>query len=267
MYENFRDTAMEVARLAGQEALRFWRNPHNTRFKGPRDIVTEADVAAERAAVALITSRYPDHAILAEEGGDLASDSCGAEFKWIIDPIDGTTNYARGLPIFTVSVAVAQNGRPIAGALYEPLADQMYHVVRGGGAFCDDRPLSCTSNGIIEDFLIGVDWPRAEDTRARLLEAVLAASSRVGGWRTLGSAALGIAMVGAGILDAYVHPTLHTWDMAAAGLIVEEAGGMVTGLNGSPSWWNESTCLASNGRAHRELSVFFESVSRPLISR
>jgi myo-inositol-1(or 4)-monophosphatase len=260
MYQKLRTTAMDAARLAGQEALRFWRRPHNSRFKGPRDIVTEADVAAERAAVALISSAYPRHAIMAEEGGAVVGDPLASRFKWIIDPIDGTTNYARNLPIFTVSVAVARNGRPIAGALYEPLSDQMYHAARGEGAFCGDRPLTCSARDQLDDFLIGVDWPRDEDTRSRMMQATLVASPRIGGWRSLGSAALGIAMVGAGILDAYVHAALHAWDMAAAALIVEMAGGRVTGLNGSPRWWNESTCLASNGLAHGELLEMFQSV-------
>jgi len=261
MYEQFRETAMAAARLAGREALQRWRAPHTTRSKGPRDIVTEADIAAEHVAVELILSNYPNHAILAEEGGETAGDSQFSEYQWVIDPIDGTTNYARGLPIFTVSVAVAQNGRPVAGALYEPLHDQMYHATLGGGAFCDDRRLACTEQQSLSGFLVAVDWPRGEDIRSRMLKAILACSAQIGGWRTLGSAALGIAMVGAGIVDAYMHPSLHAWDMAAAGLIVEEAGGRVTGLNGSTDWWAGASCLASNGHAHGALLDLFQSIS------
>jgi len=260
MYEQFRETAMAAARLAGREALQRWRAPHTTRSKGPRDIVTEADIAAEHVAVELILSNYPNHAILAEEGGESAGGSHVSEFQWIIDPIDGTTNYARGLPIFTVSVAVAENGRPVAGVLYDPLQDQMYHAIRGGGAFCDDQKLACSTRGALPGFLIAVDWPRDEAVRSRMFEAALTHSAQIGGWRTLGSAALGIAMVGAGIVDAYMHPSLHTWDMAAAGLIVEEAGGKVTGLSGSPNWWEGASCLASNGHAHDALLDLFQSI-------
>ena len=260
MTEALRQTAMAAARLAGQEALRRWRGPHETKHKGLRDIVTEADLAAERAAVDLILSNYPNHAILAEEHGNYAAESATSEFVWIIDPIDGTTNYARGLPVFSVSVAVSQGGRPVAGALFDPLRDEMYHARQGAGAFCNDRRLSCSSRSELIDFLIGVDWPRDETLRGRLFQAIAACSPQVGGWRSLGSAALGIASVAAGVLDAYVHPTLWPWDMAAAGLIVEEAGGRVTGLDGSARWWEGTTCLASNGLCHDALLGLFQHI-------
>lgn len=261
MYDQLRDTAIAAARTAGREALRRWSDPHDSRSKGPRDIVTEADLAAERVATELILSYYPNHAILAEEGGELAGDSCAPEYRWIIDPIDGTTNYARRLPIYTVSVAVAHKGRPVAGALYDPVRDQMYHATLGGGAFCDKQRLSCSTRRSLPGFLIAVDWPRSEEARTRMLRAILACSAQIGGWRSLGSAALGIAMVGAGIVDAYLHTTLHPWDMAAAGLMVEEAGGRVSGVDGSPHWWEGESCLASNGRAHDALLDLFRSIT------
>ena len=251
---------MRAARLAGQEALRAWHEPHVTRHKGPRDIVTETDIVAERIIIDTILADYPDHAILAEESGLSANDVDGSGFQWRIDPIDGTTNYARGLPFFSVSVGVMQDGRPVAGAVYDPLRDQMYHATKGTGAFCNDRRLECSSRDRLIDFLIAFDWPRDEACRSRLIQAMLACSPQIGGWRSLGSATLGIIMVAEGVVDAYLHPTLLPWDVAAAGLIVEEAGGCVTGLNGSKDWWEEHACLASNGLPHDALLDLFQQV-------
>lgn len=261
MKEALCETAMKAARLAGQEALRAWRGPHAPRRKGHRDIVTEADIVAEKIIIDTILMDYPGHAILAEESGPSANggeDSAG--FQWRIDPIDGTTNYARGLPFFSVSVGVMRDGQPVAGAVYDPPRDQMYHATRGSGAFCDDRRLECSSRNRSIDFLIAFDWPRDEAYRSRLIQTMLARSSQIGSWRSLGSAALGIIMVAEGVADAYLHPTLLPWDVAAAGLIVEEAGGCVTDLDGSKDWWEEQACLASNGLAHNALLDMFHQI-------
>ena len=260
MRESLCALAMKAARLAGQEALRLWREPHDTRHKGPRDIVTEADLAAEKVIVDTIQAQYPDHSILAEEGGLSPNAGQPAEFQWIIDPIDGTTNYARGLPFFSISVAVAERGRPLAGALYDPLRDRMYHAMRGGGAHCDGRRLSCSRRERLIEALIALDWARDEAVRSRLLRAVLACSPQIGSWRSFGSAALGIALVAEGGADAYLHGSLLPWDLAAAGLLVEEAGGRITGLDGSPAWWRERACLATNGLIHDQLLELFRGV-------
>jgi myo-inositol-1(or 4)-monophosphatase len=255
MSSPFLETAILAARRAGQEAAGLWRGALSTRFKGPRDLVTDGDTLAERIIVEAIQSRFPDHAILAEEGG-LTAGHADAEFLWLIDPIDGTTNYARGLPVFTVSVAVTQAGRSLAGALYDPLRDQMYYAERGAGAFCNGQPLEPSRRTRMIDLLIGHDWPRDDGCRAQVTRLVGLLSPNVGVLRSFGSAALGICLVAAGGFDAYIHPTLQPWDKAAAGLIAEEAGARITTLDGAPEWWVGPTCFASNGLVHELLMPY-----------
>ena len=246
-------TAIEAARLAGQELVRLWRTPLDTRSKGLRDIVTSADMAAERLVIETIRRHYPDHVIFSEESGESAGAGAGAAFQWFIDPLDGTTNYARGIPYFCVSVAVMRDSMPLAGAVYDPLHDRLYHALRGNGAYCKDRRLACSGRSRLLDLLVAFDWPRDDASRSRIARLVLEITCRVGGMRSLGSAALELCAVADGSADAYVHPSLRAWDTAAAGLIVEEAGGRVTEMDGSPAWWQGTTCLASNGLAHEPL--------------
>ncbi len=244
-------TAVEAARRAGAELARLFRQPRQTRDKGPRDIVTDADMAAERAAIATIRERFPDHAILSEEGGGEAN--AGA-LQWIMDPLDGTTNYARGLPYFCVAIAVAEpTGRPLVGVVYDPLRDALYHAQRGGGAFCNERRLAVSQRQRLLDLLALFDWPRAEGPRARIVRMAGALSPAVGSLRNMGSAALALCGVAEGAGDAYFHLTLNAWDMAAAGLIIEAAGGRVTSIAGAADWWSGETCLATNGLIHDEL--------------
>jgi len=249
-----RQVAMEAARLAGAELLRRWRGPLGTRSKGLRDIVTDADVAAERIVIETIHGYYPDHAILSEEGGaaDCEADS---EYQWIIDPLDGTTNYARGLPYFSVAIAAARAGRPVAAAVYDPLRDAMYHAATGAGAFCNERRLECSVRRRLIDLLLTFDWPRQEAPRAAMTRLVQTLSPQVGGLRTFGSAALELCSVAEGASDGYLHLTLHAWDIAAPGLVIEEAGGCITGIDGSSPWWQAETCLATNPLIHDDLLV------------
>jgi len=255
MYEDLLQVAIEAARRAGQTALRFWDEPMRVSNKGPRDIITDADVAAEEVIVATIRRRYPLHPILAEESGQTTGQG---DIQWIIDPLDGTTNYSRRLPVFCVSVAATQNGRPVVGAIYDPIRRQMYHAIKGGGAFCNQERLHCGERRQLEEALILFDWPHSEVHRKQLMRSILDMSPLIGGWRSLGSAALGLVFAGAGIADAYLHPTLSPWDLAAAGLIVEEAGGIITALDGAPHWWEGSTCLASNETLHGRLLALLD---------
>lgn len=245
--------AVQAARRAGQELMRLWHQPIHVRHKGRRDLITNADMAAEQVIVDTILSHYPHHVILTEERGPVNGTLGLSEFQWIVDPLDGTTNYARRLPFFSVSVAVAQEGRPIIGAVYDPLRERMYCAIRGGGAFCNEERLACSQARRFIDMVIGFDWPRDDAQRMRLLGVLSPASSQVGGWRSFGSACLGLCHVAEGSADAYLHPTLCVWDVAAAGLIVEEAGGRITKLDGSDDWWHGGTCLASNGLMHEDL--------------
>jgi len=243
-------TAVEAARRAGAELARLFHLPRTTRDKGLRDIVTDADMAAERAVLETIRARFPNHAILSEEGGVGGDDDT---YTWIIDPLDGTSNYARGVPFFCVAVAVASAGRPLVGAVYDPLRDAMYHAARGGGAFCNERRLAVSQRQRLIDLLLMQDWPRDDARRVRMARMAGALVPIIGGMRTMGSAALELCQVAGGACDGYFHLTVHAWDKAASGVIVEEAGGRITSIDGAPEWWAGENCLATNGLIHADL--------------
>jgi len=260
-------TAVEAARAAGHEALQRWQGQLGTRYKGRRDLVTDADFAAEEAVIRLIRERFPDHAILAEETGVTNSPSAPSAYQWIVDPIDGTTNYSRGLPMFASSVAVAYHGRPVAGAVHDPVCGWTFHAMRGGGAYCNDEPITCSTRQDLIELVVEFDWGREDSVRARMAQVVHELEPDLGGWRTLGSATLSLCYVAYGSCDAYVHGALGAWDLAAGGLIIEEAGGRVTSLDGSPAWWEHSTCLASNGLVHDQLLARIAWPSRHIPTR
>mgnify|MGYP001073890799 CR=1 FL=1 len=252
IYDELLHTAVEAARRAGEEAVRRWEAGFQTRSKGRRDVVTDADLAAEEIIVELITQRYPDHAILAEEGGVVVA---GAEpvFRWFIDPVDGTTNFSRHLASFAVSVGVAEAGRPVAGAVYDPVRGTMYSGRRGGGAYRDDARIVCSRRDDMEDALVQVEWPRSDDIRDHMRTIVDRLALSAGGMRTFGCATLALCNVAAGGADGYVNLSLGPWDIAAGGLLIEEAGGRVTGIDGNQVWAGGQTCLATNGHLHEAL--------------
>jgi len=245
------DTAIEAARAAGRLIMQKYDYPMAVRVKGLRDLVTEADLVAQEAIVNLIVARFPSHAILAEEGlGSL--DDLG-EYTWIIDPLDGTTNYAFRLPIFAVSVGLAHRGEPILGAIYDPTRDHLFYAQTGRGAFLNGMPLCVAERGELFGAFTAFDWAREPAIRDALLRIMSHVAPQVGTIRALGSAALGPCYVAAGWLDAYFHARLSPWDTAAASVIVQEAGGQVTDLSGQP--WALATphFLAASSALHPKL--------------
>lgn len=249
--------AIEAARRAGQILLDNFGKPQEIRFKGPRDIVAEADLLAQAAILEVIRARYPDHDILAEESaGTGLSRRAAAEgrpYTWLVDPLDGTTNYCRHYPCFSVSIALSHRGDAILGVVYDPLHDQMFKAQRGRGAYLNDQRLHVSPVGVLVHTLVGFDWARRQEERLEVARLVAGMAPRIGTMRTSGSAALGLCYVAAGWIDAYLHLSLKPWDAAAGGLIVQEAGGRVTDLAGH-SWRLDSPrCLASNGLIHDEM--------------
>lgn len=222
-------TAELAARAAGAEARRLLEAGVQPRDKGFRQWVTAGDVAAQEAAVAVIRGRYPDHAIVAEEGNGDASIPQGV--TWFVDPVDGTTNYARQLPFFCVSVAAAIDLQPVVGVIYDPVRDQMFLGVRGQGATLDGQRIRAMSNKLA-DAIIAFDSPPDPEPRQRQWDIMQALSSRCRTVRELGSAALGMAYVAAGRVDAYLHMDVQPWDVAAGALLVEESGGVIWQTNG-----------------------------------
>ncbi len=239
--------ALTAAHRAGELLAERWGAEHTVTVKGYRDQLTEVDLAAEAIILALIRRHFPDHAILSEEAG---AQGAAASTTWIVDPLDGTTNYARNHPTFSVSIAVAESGTLLAGVVHDPLRGHTFTAQRDGGALLNGQTINPSRTIRLSDALLGVDWAHSDDDRADVLRRLIRLAPCCRTVRALGSAALALCYIAAGWLDVYFARQLHPWDTAAASLVVAEAGGMLTTLDGGP--WNveRSDVLASNGRLH-----------------
>lgn len=218
------DDAIAWTREAGEVQLKYFRSSHlNIRAKfNDSDIVTEADKASEQVIINNINRTYPQHAILSEEMGGNAIES---DYRWIIDPLDGTTNFSNGLPLFSVSIAVEYRGEVIVGVVYAPYLDEMFHAVKGGGAWLNGKPIAPSGKESLSHSVVTTGFPVDKDTTTdNNLDNVSRVLPRVRGMRRLGSAAIDLCYVAAGFLDGYWEMNLHTWDVAAGQLIVQEAG-------------------------------------------
>jgi myo-inositol-1(or 4)-monophosphatase len=265
-------TAILAAREAGSILLENLKKPRRTKVKGPRDIVTDADVKAQRAIIEIIQSRFPNHDILSEES-DLGSKgqaavkggfdklTTGRPYTWIVDPLDGTTNYSRRLPCFCTSIALSHQGEIILGVVYDPLRDDLFQAERGKGADLNGESLRVSQLESLADALIGSDWARAQAEREVVAQFLARMALQVRTLRTLGAAALGLCYVATGWLDVYFHFSLMPWDAAAGALIVQEAGGAATDFTGQPWQIHSRRCLASNGLLHdKMLSILEDSL-------
>lgn len=243
--------ALDAARAAGRLLRRQFTRPREVTRKGWRDYVTDADVAAQAVIVQHIRARFPKHAILAEEG-EHGLDLASARPTWIIDPLDGTSNYARQFPAFGVSIALAQRGVIRVGVIYDPLLREAYFAERGRGAFLQagratPRPLHVSGETDLARATIGTGWPRAVATRRRSMAATARLGAACHTLRANGSAALTLAYVAAGRLEGAFHLALQPWDVAAGALLVTEAGGRLSAPDGA-AWRLELTqIVASNG--------------------
>jgi myo-inositol-1(or 4)-monophosphatase len=251
-------TAERAAREAGQLLRARLSDERDVQKKGLRDIVTDADLAAERVVVQIIRARFPEHALLAEEGGRSENES---PYVWVVDPLDGTTNYSRRFPVFSVSVGAVHQGRLTVGVVYDPLHDHLFAAQRGGGATLNGKPLQVSQFDRVSDAVVGLDWAHAQRDRYEVVARLdrLAPACRT--LRGIGSAALALCYVAAGWLDAYFHVGLKPWDMAAGLLLIEEAGGRVTEIDGQ-GWrpWAPRV-LVSNGHLHPQLLALMDGVS------
>jgi len=227
--------------------------------KGDIDLVTEADVAAEKLIIDRIQSHYPRHAILAEESGDSAGVDSGrlagttADWKWIIDPLDGTTNYAHGYPCFCVSIAVEHKGKLELGVIYDPMRDELFSVERGQGAALNGRRISVSHTEDLNRAMLCTGFPydvRERSEFARHFTSFIMSAQAV---RRDGTAALDLAYVACGRFDGFWEEGLRPWDVAAGVLMVEEAGGRVSRYDGSPFEIYTPPIVASNGRLHEAM--------------
>ncbi|HTV92798.1 MAG TPA: inositol monophosphatase family protein [Verrucomicrobiae bacterium] len=242
-------TALAAAREGAAVLLEYARRPLEIQEKGRRaDIVTVADCASERVVIARLRSDFPNAAILAEESGVAPGTS---DERWIIDPLDGTTNYAHGYPLYCVSIAYERAGELLAGVVYAPALDECYTAEHGGGARLGDRVLRVSSIDRVGDAMVCTGFhPAGYERNAQYFAR---ASGRAQAVRRDGSAALDLAFVACGRFDGFWEFDLHPWDVAAGTLLVREAGGSVTRVDGGPAQLDARSILATNGRIHAPL--------------
>ena len=249
----FLATAIEaVIRAGDMQTARFGQQLQISRKNSAIDLVTEVDLAVERMFRDLIAERFPDHAILAEELGGATTAPAGP--CWVFDPIDGTTNYAHGLPIFCASLALEMDGVAELAAVYDPNRRELFTAHRGGGAYLNGRRLAVSSAGSLGEALLVTGFPYDVPQRVDEIVGLFARFvARARAVRRLGSAAIDLCWVAAGRMDGFWEGDLKAWDIAGGALIVAEAGGRVTGTDGQPFASRGGHVLASNGRIHDDM--------------
>jgi myo-inositol-1(or 4)-monophosphatase len=241
-----------LCKEAGQMMLEGRGRRLQITHKGEVDLVTQVDLALERMIVEAIHDSHPDHSVLSEEGEDDKVED--AEYTWLVDPLDGTTNYVHGYPVFCVSVALTQRAEVLAGVVYDPLHDELFYAENGGGATLNDRRIVVSNTERLTSSLLSTGFPY---NRATLPNNNLAQFNKVitsiQGVRRSGSVALDLAFVAAGRLDGHWELHVKPWDTAAGGLMIKEAGGRVSGRGGRAWSPFESFIVATNGKIHDEL--------------
>jgi myo-inositol-1(or 4)-monophosphatase len=250
-------TAVDIAREAGALLVELFRSPLEISYKSPSNLVTEADRRSEALIIERLQEHYPGHAIVGEEGGGQKAES---EYCWYVDPLDGTTNFAHGFPVFCVTLGLAQRGEVIVGVTYDPTREELYAAERGGGAFLNGQRLGVSKNATLAESLLATGFPPFDshhDLNAQLFFRFTLMSH---GIRRPGSAALDLCHVAAGCFDGYWELKLNPWDKAAGSLLVQEAGGRVTDLAGGPFKLQTGEVFASNGLIHDQMIPIFSEV-------
>jgi len=261
-YSNFLSIAITIARGAG-EILKSADHNRMADFKqNETDLVTEYDRQSEAFIVSELQAAFPAHAIYGEEGTRINS---GAEYEWLIDPLDGTTNFAHGLPIFSIVLCLTQNGNPIVGVVYDPSRDELFTATLGGGAFLNNQSIQVSGRQPLARALLVTGFPYDVRTNPdNNLNRFANFAVRARAVRRLGSAAIDLAYVAAGRLDGYWEGRLNPWDVAAGALLVREAGGRVTNYDDETVPVPHLRLVASNGLIHSEmLQVIHEGENAP----
>ena len=254
---SFLDTAVEIARESGALLANFFERKIGFELKGEYDLVTEADRASERLIVDRLSTHFPTHSIVAEEGGGIENSS---EYCWYVDPLDGTTNFAHGFPVFNVTLGLERKGEMIAGVVYDPSRDELFAAEKGGGAHLNNRRIRVSATASLDDALVATGFPsrkRHQNVNVHFYYQLAMVSHGV---RRAGAAAIDLAYVASGRLDAFWEFGLNPWDMAAGMLLVTEAGGRCSDMNGNPALLRGPHLLADNGRFHEQILALFGDI-------
>jgi myo-inositol-1(or 4)-monophosphatase len=244
-------TAEAIVRQAGAVIKEGYGNVRHIQQKGAIDLVTEFDMRSEEIVIAAIQREFPEHAILAEESGLNATVS---DYQWVIDPLDGTTNFAHGIPIFAVTIALLKNNSPIVGVVYDPLRDETFTAEVGQGTFLNNRPIHVSSQADLGHAVVSTGFPYDIRTNPRNnLAQFVQFQLRAQAVRQLGSSALDCAWTATGRLDGFWEFGAKPWDVGAGALIVREAGGQVTSVDGGEDFLSNETILVSNGLLHEQM--------------
>src|SRR3954465_10392775 len=247
----------QTARDAGALLMRHFKARVAIEYKGDADLVTVADRESETLIVARIRERFPQHDILGEEGTRTES---GAEFKWYIDPLDGTTNFAHGFPVFCVSIALERKGERVAGVLYDPTRDELFAAEKGSGATLNGARMQVSKVAKLNEALVATGFPSHKRHKNPNIHFYHQITLRTHGVRRAGSAALDLANVASGRVDGYWEFNLNPWDTAAGVLLVEESGGTVTDFSGGRFDISSREVVASNGVLHAALLAEFQAI-------
>ncbi|MCL6472549.1 MAG: inositol monophosphatase [Firmicutes bacterium] len=256
---SYLETAVELAVKAGKQIKKVSRQTHTITYKGVVDLVTEADLQSETLITKGIKERYPDHGILAEEEGISKAES---DYLWIIDPLDGTTNYAHNFPIYAVSIALEYRGEVIVGVIYDPNLDELFTAEKGKGAYLNGSPIEVSKTKELDKSLLATGFPYYfRNNPNQILDLFTAFSLKAQGIRRAGAATIDYAALACGRFDGYWEVGLKPWDMAAGSLIAIEAGARITRFDGSAFDIRIPEMVASNGLIHDEM---LEMISKQL---
>lgn len=250
---SYLQAACRAALEGGSIVKDLYNKPHSITMKGEIDLVTEADVASETAIVASLEQDVPGIEVMAEEsaGTELIASS---ELTWVIDPLDGTTNFAHGLPVFAVSIALLENSSPVVGAIYCPMQDELFCGLKKNGAWLNGKQIQVTQTSMLIEALLATGFPyNIHDNLETIISQVKAVLPKVRDIRRAGAAAVDLAWLACGRLDGFWELELKPWDTAAGWLLVEEAGGKVSDFSGNTFSCFGRETLASNGALHTEL--------------
>lgn len=247
----------EIAREAGALLMEFFHRRVKIEYKGDADLVTEADRSSEKLILERIRAQWPDHEVIGEEGARIET---GGNYRWYVDPLDGTTNFAHGYPVFCVSLGLTSRGKRKAAVLYDPTRDELFAAEVGKGAFLNAKKIEVSKTPKLAQSLVATGFPSHKRHKNPNIYFYHQLTLRSHGVRRAGSAALDLANVACGRFDGFWEFNLNAWDTTAGILIVEEAGGKASGFNGQPLGVTDRDVMASNGLIHAEMVHEFDQI-------